>query len=171
MKLYEVNLAIQQVIDQIDFDPETGEILCDSEALFAQLNALEMERKSILSYLAKVVLNLRSDAAALKTEEDRLKDRRKKLEAKEERLLSILDRECAGEKTDCGVATFSYRASTKVDISDSGKTVSWLKENGHEDCYRTPDPEVNKNNIKRLLKAGIAIPGASLIEGQTYSLK
>lgn len=171
MKLYEVNLAIQQVIDQIDFDPETGEILCDSEALFAQLNALEMERKSILSYLAKVVLNLRSDAAALKTEEDRLKDRRKKLEAKEERLLSILDRECAGEKTDCGVATFSYRSSTKVDISDSGKTVSWLKENGHEDCYRTPDPEVNKNNIKRLLKAGIAIPGASLIEGQTYSLK
>jgi hypothetical protein len=40
-----VNLAIQQVLDQIDFDPETGEILCDSEALFAQLNALEMERK------------------------------------------------------------------------------------------------------------------------------
>ena len=118
-----------------------------------------------------MVLNLRSDAAALKTEEDRLKDRRKKLEAKEERLLSILDRECAGEKTDCGVATFSYRASTKVDISDSGKAVSWLKENGHQDCYRTPDPEVNKNNIKRLLKAGISIPGASLVEGQTYSLK
>lgn len=171
MKLYEVNLAIQQVLDQIDFDPETGEILCDSEALFAQLNALEMERKSILTYLAKVVLNLRSDAAALKAEEDRLKDRRKKLEAKEEKLLSILDRECAGEKTDCGVATFSYRASTKVDISDSGKTVSWLKENGHEDCYRTPEPEVNKNNIKRLLKGGIPIPGACLVEGQTYSLK
>lgn len=171
MKLYEVNQAIQQIIDQIDFDPETGEILCDSAELFEQLDALQMERKSILTYLAKVVLNLRSEAAALKTEEDRLKDRRKKLEAKEERLLSIFDRECAGEKTDCGVATFSYRASTKVDVTDSGIAVTWLKANGHEDCFRVPEPEVNKTNVKRLLKAGIPVPGTNLVEGQTYNLK
>lgn len=171
MKLYEVNLAIQQVIDQIEFDPETGELLCDSNVLFEQLNALQMEKKSILSYLAKVVLNLRSDASALKTEEERLKDRRKKLEAKEERLLSILDRECAGEKTDCGVATFSYRASTRVDISNPGTALNWLKENGHDNCYKTPEPEINKNDIKRLLKTGVTIPGADLVESQTYNLK
>ena len=171
MKLYEVNAAIQQVVDRIGFDPDTGEIACDSEDLFNQLNALQMERKSIMTYLAKLVLNLRSDAAALKTEEDRLKDRRKRTEKKEEYLLKILDRECAGEKTDLGIATFSYRASTKVDVFNSGAAVSWFKSNGHEDCFRTPEPEVNKTNAKRLLKAGIDIPGMSLIEAQTYSLK
>ncbi len=171
MKLYEVNQAIQEIVDQIDFDPETGEILCDSEGLFEQLNALQMERKSIMTYLAKIVINLRSEASALKTEEDRLKDRRKKIEAKEERLLSILDRECAGEKTDFGVATFSYRASTKVDVSDTNKAISWLKDNGYSECYRTIDPEINKNNLKRLLKAGVLVPCAVLVEGRTYNLK
>ena len=171
MKLYEVNSAIQQLVDQIGFDPETGEIACDSEELFIKLNELQLERKSIMTYLAKLVLNLRSDVTALKTEEERLKERRKRIEKKEEYLLKILDRECAGEKTDLDIATFSYRASTKVDVFNSGAAVSWFRANGHEDCFRTPEPEVNKTNAKRLLKAGVDIPGMNLIEAQTYSLK
>ena len=38
-----------------------------------------MERRSILEYLAKQVLNLRSEAAAVKAEETRLRDRRIRL--------------------------------------------------------------------------------------------
>lgn len=57
MKLYEVNQAIESVIDQM-VDIETGEILPVSDELMAQLESLEMERDRILEYLAKLVLNI-----------------------------------------------------------------------------------------------------------------
>ena len=115
MKLYEVNQAIEGIFDLL-VDPETGELLPD-ENLMLQLEALQMERSRILEYLAKLVLNTRSQVAALKEEEKRLKERRAVLERKENRLMDILDRECHGEKTDCGVATICYRKTTKVRLS------------------------------------------------------
>ena len=108
MKLYEINTEILRLTDAIEFDEETGEILGDTDGLFAQIDALQMEKNRILEWLAKLVLNLRSEATALKSEEERLKARRDRLSKKEERLMSVLDRECGGEKTDLGVATLSY---------------------------------------------------------------
>lgn len=37
--------------------------------------------------------------------------------------MKVLDRECASEKTDLGVATFSYRKTSHVDVSDAVKAV------------------------------------------------
>ena len=74
MKLYEVNQAIEGIFELL-VDPETGELLPD-ENLLAQLDALQMERSRILEYLAKLVLNTRSQMSALKEEEKRLKERR-----------------------------------------------------------------------------------------------
>ena len=107
MKLYEVNQLIEGIFEQL-VDPETGEVV-ENEALLAQLDSLQMERSRILEYLCKLVLNTRSQMAALKEEEKRLKERRASLERKDIRLMEILDRECGGEKTDCGVATVCYR--------------------------------------------------------------
>ena len=86
---------------------------------------------------------------ALKNEEKRIKDRRTLLERKEDRLMQILDRECAGQKTDCGVATVSYRATTRVDVHDGMKAINWLKRHKHTDCYRTPEPEISKTEVKK----------------------
>lgn len=172
MKLYEVNQAIEEAFSRLDFDPETGEIgeNVDDE-VWAELDTLQMERVRILEYVAKIVLNTRAEAAMVKSEEERLKARRGALERKEEQLLHILDRECAGEKTNLGIATFSYRKSEKVEISDSVTAVAWLKENGHEDCYRTPAPEVSKSEVKKLLKTGQKVPGAALVQHNNYSLR
>lgn len=93
MKLYEINAEILRLTDQIDFDPETGEILCDIDAIEAEIHALQMEKRSILAWLAKLVLNTRAEAAAIKTEESRLKSRRERLEKKDARLMSIIDTE------------------------------------------------------------------------------
>ena len=169
MKLYEVNQAIAEIFETM-IDSETGEFVGDDE-LMEKLSALQMERGRILEYLAKQVLNYRSSIESLKEEERRLKDRRTAIEHKTDKLMSILDRECAGVKTDCGVATFSYRASSKVEITDNTSATGWLIENGHDDCYKTAEPEINKTNVKKLLKDGIAIPGVILVEGQTYNLK
>lgn len=171
MNLYEINEEILRLTDQIAVDEETGEILCDLDAIYAGIDALQMERRSILEYLAKLVLNLRSEAAAVKAEETRLRDRRIRLEKKEARLMQILDRECAGEKTDLGVATLNYRRTTRVDVTDAAKAVSWLKRRKFTDCFRVPAPEVAKAEVKKLLTAGAKVPGCALVEDRSYSLK
>lgn len=171
MKLYEINEEILRLTDQIAVDEETGEILCDMDAITAGIEALQMERRSILEFLAKLVLNLRSEAAAVKVEETRLRDRRSRLEKKEARLMQILDRECGGEKTDLGVATLNYRRTTRVDVTDAAKAVSWLKRRKLLDCFRIPAPEVAKTEVKKLLTAGTKVPGCALVEDRSYSLK
>ena len=169
MKLYEVNQAIEGIFEML-VDPETGELLPD-ETLLAQLDALQMERSRILEYLAKLVLNTKSQIAAIKEEEQRLRDRRHGCDRKVDRLMAILDRECAGEKTDCGVATVCYRKTTKVDIADSQAAVDWLSEHGHSNCYRIPAPEISKTEVKRLLTAGTEVPGVTLVQDLSCSLK
>ena len=171
MKLYEVNYAIQQALDRLDFDPETGEIGENFEEVMKELDSLEMERDRILEYVAKVALNIRSDVAALKTEEDRLTKRRKALERKEEKLVNILDRECDGQRKDLGFATVSYRKSERVEVIDSAKAVEWLHANGHNDCVRIPAPEVRKDDVKKLIKNDAVVPGVKLVVSNNCSLK
>ena len=171
MKLYEINAEILRLTDAIKFDEETGESLGDADELFTQIQSLQMEKKSILEYLAKLVLNLRAEAAAAKTEEQRLKARRDRLAKKEDRLMKILDRECAGEKTDLGVATFAYRKTSHVDVSDAEKAIRWLKRNKHLDCFRIPAPEVVKAEVKKLINAGTKVPGCAVVEDYSCSLK
>lgn len=169
MKLYEVNQAIEDIFGLL-VDPETGEVIPD-ESLMAQLESLQMERSRILEYLAKLVLNTRSQVSGLKEEEKRLKEHRAMLERKDERLMSILDRECHGEKTDCGVATVCYRKTTKVDVSDNATAISWLMENGHPQCYKVPAPEISKSEVKKLLTTGTEVPGVALVQDYSCSLR
>ncbi|MCD8324829.1 MAG: siphovirus Gp157 family protein [Clostridiales bacterium] len=170
MKLYEVNQAIEDIFEQA-VDVETGEILMDSQELMARLDVLHLERNRILEYLAKLTLNLRSDAAALKEEESRLKARREKISKKEAKLMEILDRECAGEKTDLGIATVSYRKTSHVEVSDAPKAIRWLKRNKHLDCFRVPAPEIAKTEVKKLINSGIKVPGCTVVEDRSCSLK
>ncbi len=169
MKLYEVNQAIEGIFELL-VDPETGELLPD-ENLLAQLDALQMERSRILEYLAKLVLNTRSQMSALKEEEKRLKERRASLERKDDRLMAILDRECAGQKTDCGVATVCYRKTTRVEVGDDATAVSWLMANSHNNCYKVPAPELSKSEVKKLLATGTEVPGVALVQDLSCSLR
>lgn len=170
MKLYEINQQIEELITAA-VDPETGEILMDTEILDTQLFALEMERDSILQYLAKLTLNVRAEAAALKAEENRLKARRASLEKTEDRLMAVLNRECAGKKKDLGVATVSYRKTSHLDVSDTAKAVRWLKRHKYTDCFRVPAPEVAKAEVKKLINAGTKVPGCTVVEDLSCSLK
>ena len=171
MKLYEINAEIQNLMEQITIDEETGEVCCDLESILSQVDSLQMERHSILEYLAKLVLNLRAEGAAVKAEEARLRKRRMQMESKEESLLRILDRECAGEKTELGVATFQYRKTARLYVSDLWQAFDWLKENGKDNCYRIPDPEIARTEVKRLISSGTAVPGCEVIEDRSYSLR
>lgn len=82
MHLYEINAEIALLLQQLEVDPETGEILASSEDIIRQLDTLGMERSCILEYLAKVVIETRAEANALKIEEERLAERRRRFERK-----------------------------------------------------------------------------------------
>lgn len=171
MKLYEVNLAIMETIDEF-VDVETGEIIGDTEEMQRRLDLLEIEKDRILEYLAKLVLNYRAEQGAIKAEVERLSDRKKKLERREERILAIIDRECAGEKRDLGIAEVGYRKSTSTEIDNAEQAINWLETHGYDDCLKYADPTVVKSKVKALItKKGIEIPGVHLAEKNNMSLK
>ena len=169
MKLWEINFEIEKILDGMEVDPETGEIMSEEEAL-DRLSHLGLEKKEVLESMAKEVLNCRAEWTMLKAEESRLKERRDALKDKESRLISILDREC-GEKTNLGVATLSYRKTASTQIEDNKSACDWLTSNGYVECVKVSDPEVRKDEVKKLLKKGIEVPGASIVEGRSVSLK
>lgn len=170
MKLYEVNQAILDALDRLEFDPETGEIGDNTDEVMKELDSLQMEKHRILVYLAKVALNNRAESSALKDEEKRLKDRRERLDRKTERIIHILDREC-GEKTDLDIATLSYRKTSSLIVDDNAKAVRWLKRHKYKDCFTKPEPEVSKNPVKQLIGSGVEVPGCHIKTDNSCSLK
>ncbi len=170
MKLYEVNAAISDIIDSM-VDEETGEIVTGSDEVMEEFEKLLWNKQQILEYLAKMVLNTRADAAALKEEENRLKARRDRMEKKAGRIMEILDRECGGVKTNLGVATLNYRKTSRLEVADDKETVKWLVANGYDNCYRIKDPEVAKTEVKKLIGSGVEVPGCTIIEDRSCSLK
>ena len=169
MKLYKINEAIQELADRL-VDPDTGEIAVNEDEIMEEIGALQMERKSILEYLAKIVLNNRADADAMKTEETRLKNCRKILEKREDRLMYVLKRECP-ETTRLGVVTLCYRKTRRVEVSDEAAAVAWLKENQLENCINQPEPTVYKDEVKKLISAGKTVPGCAIVEDRAASLR
>lgn len=171
MKLYEINEAVETLLAALMVDPETGEVPADADEVIEQLDALAMEKRAVLEYLAKVVLNLRADQAAVKAEEARLKERRERMERREASVMAILDRECAGEKTDLGVATVSYRASEATEITSEADARTWLMSEGYDDCLKYAEPAINKAALKKLIKSGVSVPGACVTVHNNCSLK
>ena len=171
MKLYEVNLEIEALLSQLEPDPETGEVPANEEEIIKRLNELALRREDILCYLAKLALDAGASIQALRTEEKRLHERRSRVERRRDHLLSILDRECAGQKTDLGVATLSYRQSTHVEIRNLKAAYDWLKRKGYDTCYRMPEPELRKAEIGRLLDQGEIIDGVERISSVSCCLR
>ena len=107
----------------------------------------------------------------MKAEEVRLSNRRKRLEKKDARLMQVIDRECAGEKTDLDVATVTYRKSDPLEVTAAEAAIKWLTDNGHTECLNFKQPDIRKAETKALIKAGREIPGAVIVDKKTCSLK
>lgn len=171
MKLYEINEEILRLTDQIDIDEETGELLGNTEQVMKELDALQLQKKSILEYLAKIVLNLKAEEGAVKDEEYRLRMRRQRIEKRKEGIMEVLKRECNGEKTNLGVVSLTYMNTTKLNVFDAGEAVKWLKRRKLTSCYRIPEPEVAKAEVKKLFKEGKVVPGCRVVQDRAYYLK
>lgn len=159
--LYEIDQAILDCLDA-----ETGEILD-----FEQLEQLQVERDQKIEGVALYIKNLQAEAAAIKVEEDALKERRKAKEAKVAQLKEYLVNALEGQKFETASVCLSFRKSTYVDVSDAQELLMWLEMNGMESCIKYKAPEVSTSEVGKLLKAGKEIPGAVLAERSNLQMK
>lgn len=161
--LYEIDERLANIFvtpEGTAVDGSTGEVL-DTKVL----DDLEMEKWSKVDNICRYIKNLQSDIEQYKEEVDKLTARavsaQKKLESLKAYLAMHLE---AGKKADVPSAQIRWRKSVTVSIPDENMVpMRFMKQ------VITTKPD--KLAIKELLKAGKAVPGASLEEKQNLSIK
>ena len=153
MKLYEIDQAIMDCIDM-----ETGEIV--NEEL---LNDLQMERDAKIENVVLWIKELKAEAEALKAEKLAFADRQKVTENKMESLKKWLAYALNGEKFKTVRASVTFRTTDKVEIADIYKL--------DENYLRYKEPEADKDAIKKAIKAGQEVDGATLVPSTSVIIK
>ena len=173
MSIYSVCEEIKTILDTgFVLDHETGEIVegADMEKI---LSDLQMEKTAKIEGLACYAKNLLSEAAELKAEEACLKHRRQQKEKKAESIKGFLVRLMAAygdKKIETTRAVVQIRASQTVEIVDPKEFLNFAKFH-NASLLRVKDPEPNKEEIRRRLKAGEDVPGAVLVDRDSVSIK
>ena len=153
MKLYEIDQAIMDCIDM-----ETGEIV--NEEL---LNDLQMERDAKIENVALWIKELKAEAEALKAEKLAFAERQKVTENKMESLKKWLAYALNGEKFKTVRASVTFRTTDNVEIADIFKL--------DENYLRYKEPEADKDAIKKAIKAGQQVAGATLVSSTSVIIK
>lgn len=159
MNLYEINFEIAKAFDEA-VDAETGEIL--SDAALAYLDQLEIERDTKIENIGCWIKNLLSDAEALKKEKMAFAERQKKAENKAASLKRYLDNVLDGQKFQTDKLAVSFRKSESVQIDDESLIPI---------AFTKTKTEPDKTAIRKAIKSGCLIPGASLAEGRNIQIK
>jgi len=157
MTLYEIDQRLFELLEQVD--PETGELLASPED-FAQL---QMAREEKLENTALYIKNLRSEAVAIKVEEDTLAKRRKRIESKIAWLESNLKASLDGNPFETSRCSIKFKKNPEsVKYTDEKAAMAWAVEYA-QDCIKFAQPTLSKAEIKKKLQGGEAIPGAELV--------
>lgn len=161
--LYEINSQIEQTWGAA-VDPDTGEII--NEEALQELEQLGMQREEKLENLALFYKNLSAEAEALKAEKMRLAARQAAAEKKAEGIKKYIEASmdsAGGEKIKTSKVAIGWRKSESVQINAG----AFLP-----DEYLTyKEPEPNKVAIKKALKAGTSIDGATLVITNNIQIK
>ena len=160
--IYEIDQDILDCVDQ-----ETGEIL-DAE----KLNALQMERDDKLEGVALWVKDLSAEANAVKEEADKLLARKRALDNKITALKSWLLIALDGGKLKTARCNVYQTHSQRVTVEDEEALMEFIYSlNAPSTFLRYPEPELRKDELKKALKDGATIPGASLEETESVVIK
>lgn len=162
MSLYSLSQDLQNALDNLVYDEETGEILSGWEAV----EALDMALDKKLENCALAYKNCLADVAAIAGEIKSFQKRKKSAENTAERLKNSIQKtmEDTGKtKFETTRAALSFRQSESVNFTDK-KAIP-------PEFMRQKDPEPDKTAIKKAIKAGQAVPGAELISNRNLQIK
>lgn len=158
MNIYEIDNAMFSLIDE-----ETGEIK-DYEAF----EELQIQKEEKIENTALWYKNLVAESKAIREEEKALAERRKSLEHRAESLKNFVNQALQGNKFSTSKVAISYRKSTAVEVDD--EFIDYAMKN-NDRLLTFKKPEANKTVIKDMLKDGVEIPHATLIERNNMSIK
>lgn len=153
MKLYEIEEAIMGCVDA-----ETGEIF-DAD----KFEELQLAWDSKIESLCLWIKNLKAEAEALKAEKDAFAARQKVAENKMESLKKFVSTCLEGNAFKTTKVSVSFRKSESLDISENAEIP--------EEFLRYKEPEVNKTELKKAIKDGLAVAGVQIIENQNIQIK
>lgn len=160
MKLYEIAPALRFALDDIEVDPETGEILNADE-----LHAVEAEAAEKIEATALYLRELDAEAKAAKEEADRMLARVKSLQKRSDYLKAmLLDALHATGKVKTGRVTVSIRTTKAVEIAEGADL---------PEAYTTVKTTVSPNKIaiKQALLDGVEVPGCHLEARESVSIR
>lgn len=159
--LYEIDRQIMALVD-----PETGEIM--DGAAFDQL---QMAREDKLEGIACFIKNNDAQAAAIRAEEKALAARRKVLENQTQRLKTYLSEALAGEKFQTAKVSVTFRRTSSVELVEPALAIAWAQTNGYNGLVKYKAPEIGRDDLGKLLRSGIEVPGVALVEGLSMGVK
>ena len=166
--LYEIDSDIVDIVDSIYqcVDEETGEISDEEqvERLNDLLGRLQAERDKKIENVALYVKELDAEAKALKSEEETLRNRRKRKEAGITALKAWLGNALDGAKFETTRTAVSFRKSTSVRILDESAIPP-------EYVKVKEERTVDKVGIKKALQGGLTVAGAELETKQNVAVK
>lgn len=164
MTLYEINSDIRSILESVTVDEETGELLGDID--FVRINELNLERTTKIENLALFAKELMVEIDAIKAEKEKLIERAKVKERKVESIknyLSFILTDNGETRFETPRTLLSFRKSEIVEINDKELPKKYMKKK----IEISPD----KIEIKKLLKSGMIVKGAQLVEKQNLQIK
>lgn len=160
--LYDIDNDIMNCVDE-----ETGEILN-----YEKLEALQMERETKIEGVALYIKQLNAEAALIREEEKTLAERRKKKERLSAKYGEWLEYVLGGQAFETPKVALAWRVSERAEITgDLLDLATYLDNIGCENCVNYGEISIDKNELKKLLKQGVNIPGAVLNTYQNLQLK
>lgn len=166
MKLYELSNEYVALMQAIDNDELPEEAIADT------LEAIKGEIEVKADNIACLLKNIEADVTAIKAEETRLAERRKAKEKAHERLkqyLSDVLQKMSIDKVETARNNITFRKSESVEL-DEDTFIIWAQDN-RDDLLTYSAPKANKTEIKKALKGGAEIVGASLITKKNIQIK
>ena len=158
MRIYELNNAWQEIIHRM----EEGDELDLTDTLESIEEALEVK----LENTAKVIRTIEAEAAAIKTEEERLKKRRNAMENNVSRLKHYIfeSMQITGKERLKGV-------HVSLRLQNNPQSVRLLDVNSVPAHYLVEQsPSIDKKAMLEDLKNGIAVEGAELHQGRSLRI-
>lgn len=160
MKIFEIDAEIERLSEHL-IDEETGEI---NEEILAQIDQLEMDRKTKLDNVGCLIKDCMAEAEAIDAEMKALKKRRDSKLRKVDRLMNYASYALDGKPLETSRVAFSFRPSKSVDIIDESVIPDEL-------CNYKTERKPMKTEIKKLLDNGTEVPGCVLRINQNLQVK
>lgn len=161
MNLYTINDLITQAFENA-VDVETGEIV-NAEA-YEALDSLQMTFDQKAEGILLWIKNLTAEAEALKKEKQAFAERQSSAERKAESLKKYISGVLCGNKFQTEKVSVTWRKSEAVEYSGNLYDLP-------EELLKYKEPEINKTELKKRLKAGEMIAGAELVQKNNIQIK